>query len=84
MRTLVLGALFCIVASFGAVSPVWAKCERLHAEVQARIQEATAEQWAPEALARARQCAQEGIRQHRQGQHWESMHTLRRCLTILE
>jgi hypothetical protein len=84
MQAVVLGVLCGLAASVWAASPVWAKCERLHAAVQTRIQEATAENRAPEVLAQARQCAVEGMKRHRQGQHWEAMQTLRRCLTLLE
>jgi hypothetical protein len=84
MQPMVVSLLFCLTVSLWAVAPVWAKCERLHAEVQTRLQEATAEKQEPQRLAQARQCVADGIQQHRQGQHWESMHTLRRCLTLLE
>ena len=84
MQAVVLGVFCCLAASVWAASPVWAKCERLHAAVQTRIQEATAENRESEVLAQARQCAEQGMKRHRQGQHWESMQTLRRCLVLLE
>jgi hypothetical protein len=83
MQAVVLGVLCGLAASVWAASPVRAKCERLHAAVQPRIQEATAENREPEVLAQARQCVAEGMKRHRQGQHWEAMQTLRRCLTLL-
>jgi hypothetical protein len=73
-----------LAAGFWAVSPAWAKCERLHTDVQARIQEAKTEKKEPQVLAQARQCTDEGMKQHRQGQHWASMPIMRRCVAMLE
>jgi hypothetical protein len=84
MKPLVVSLLCCLTVGLWVVTPVWAKCERLHAEVQARVHEATAEKQEPQRLVEAKRCAEDGMKQHRQGQHWEAMQTLRRCLTMLE
>lgn len=84
MKALGLGISLVMMGGLWGVSPAFAKCETLYAEVQTRIKQAEADGRDPLLRERARQCAGEGIKRHSQNRHWESMATFRRCMKMFD